>query len=338
MTAREYAKNLFVKWIDDDWLNQPIFDKLLWEALNGQRGVNAAGVFAINFTRWRKSMRDGDRLATDLELKAALIRMHRRRYVFIDEDTGEGLIRSRMRRDELDKQPNPMLGALRTLSVLDSPRFATVLLPELERMSMPEINSTTDKANKLRDTLKRAWVDARTHLETLSEGLSEPLPEPFGEDFPEGLPEPFSRPGEIEPFGKGYENPSVNPSVLGLGSVLGSGSISVGGYLGEGDARTEKSERPQLPKLENEPPPHCPKHMPNGTSQNCGPCGTYRKRHDAWEAKRDARDDAIREYRRQEIRDAIRQCDKCDDLGRIELAAGLADCPNHPRIKDIASA
>ncbi len=75
MTTREYSKNLFAKWIDDDWLDQPRFDKLFWEALNGQRNVNTAGIFPLNFTRWRKAMRDGPTLATDAELKAALIRM-----------------------------------------------------------------------------------------------------------------------------------------------------------------------------------------------------------------------------------------------------------------------
>lgn len=88
MTTREYAKNLFAQWSDDDFCNQPIFDKLFFQVLNGQRAVNAAGIQPINFTRWRKAMRDGEHLPAVRDLQAALVRMERRGFVFTDEDTG----------------------------------------------------------------------------------------------------------------------------------------------------------------------------------------------------------------------------------------------------------
>ncbi|GAS98938.1 uncharacterized protein RMCC_5903, partial [Mycolicibacterium canariasense] len=98
---REYAKNLFSQWSDEDFCNQPVFDKLLFQVLNGQRAVNLAGIQPINLTRWRKAMRDGDRVPSEREVKAALIRMERRQYVYTDEDTGEVLIRTRIRNDDL---------------------------------------------------------------------------------------------------------------------------------------------------------------------------------------------------------------------------------------------
>lgn len=200
---REYAKNWFSMWSDEDFCNQPVFDKLFYNMLCGQRGVNNAGVLAINFTRWRKALRDGERIPSERDLKAALRRMERRRYVFSDEDAGEVLIRAHVRRDELEKQPNVLLSALRLIEVFDSRKFARVMLGELERITVPTINSEKDSARRLQANLIGAFDAAQTHLRTLSEGLSEPFPEPFREDFPEpsqnktpreGLPEGLSEP------------------------------------------------------------------------------------------------------------------------------------------------
>jgi hypothetical protein len=202
---REYAKNWFSMWADEDFCNQPVFDKLFYNMLCGQRGVNNAGVLAINYTRWRKAMRDGDRVPTERDLKTALRRMERRRYVFVDEDAGEVLIRAHVRRDELEKQPNILLSALRLMKAFDSAKFAAVMLSELARIEVPTINSEKPSGRKLEADLKVADAAARTHLLTLSEGLGEPFPEPFSEDFPEP-PHPRT---PREPFSEGLSEPPV---------------------------------------------------------------------------------------------------------------------------------
>lgn len=356
MSTREYAKNLFSKWSDEDWLNQPLFDKLFWECLNGSRAVNLIGVFPLNFTRWRKAMRDGPVLATEVEVKASLIHMQRRRAVFVDENTGEALIRTRIRNDELDKQPNVLLSALRMLAVLDSPIFAAVLLEEMDRISLPVIDKTTPAAMRLRDNLKRAWDDARTHLEALAEGTAEPFPEPFGEDFPEGLP----RPGEMQTA----ENPSRNPSVSVSGSVSVSPSPSVGGYVGDSRARDDDTT-PEPPHCADchaplhtgadhrphpsgkcpdcrrkptdagddpEPPTRCKAHaaLPiDAEVPNCPHCGTFGTAHARWQ---------IRERRRQAAStsqaaldraalqaEAITNCHLCGPDGYREGATAPCD-------------
>lgn len=288
MTTREYAKNLFSKWSDDDWLHQCIFDKLFWEALNGQRGVNAAGIFSLNFTRWRKAMRDGDRLPTDRDLKAALIRMERRGYIFIDEDTGEGLIRSRIRNDGLDKQPTMFLSALRILAVIDSPKFAAVMDHELGRMVCPDVKGETDQAKRLRAALNKASTEARSHLKDLSEGYTEPYPEPFAEEYlepnlggyTEGSHIPSQRPGEIGPSPIPSPRGDQVPTVSGSVSVLE--SLPTVGHLGEVAHASGEPTKSAPPSSDDEPPRRCPKHENVDDPPLCGNCAEARRANDKW--------------------------------------------------------
>jgi hypothetical protein len=275
VTTREYAKNLFSQWSDEDFCDQPIFDKLFFQVLNGQRAVNAAGIQPINFTRWRKAMRDGDRLPAVEDLQAALVRMERRGYVFTDEDAGEVLIRSRIRRDELDKQPTMFLAALRILAVIDSPKFAAVLATELDRMDVPDVKGDKDYAKRLRDSLNQTYVTARTHLKTLADGYPQPFPEPFEGVTPGpstrpspgpttgGSTGPSPRPGETGPS----QGPTTGPSQGPSGSGSGSGSLtSLGGYVGGTRTREAAAETDttQPAPERNEPP---------NESTQCENCG-----------------------------------------------------------------
>lgn len=325
MTTREYAKNLFSQWSDDDFCNQPIFDKLLFQVLNGQRAVNAAGIQPINFTRWRKAMRDGDRNPPVTAVKEALIRMERRGYVYTDEDAGEVLIRSRIRRDELNKQPTVFLSALRLLAVIDSPKFAAVMDRELDRMVCPDVKGDKDFAKKLRQALNEASTNARTHLKTLSEGYSEPYPEPFAEDFPEGYSGGYSPPGEIGPSDR--PNTEGSPIPSGSGSVSVSNSLPAVGSVGRGNTSSAENGQRQTNPGRNEPPPRfCSKHMPDGTDDKCGACAGYRKHRERWDEQHagDA-PNALADFWTD-----VRQSKCCDERGLTDGPGNsVARCPNH---------
>lgn len=335
MTTREYAKNLFSAWNDDDFCDQPVFDKLLFQVLNGQRAVNAAGIQPINFTRWRKAMRDGDRLPTIGELKAALVRMERRGFVYTDEDTGEVLIRSRIRNDGLEKQPTVFLSALRLLAVIDSPKFAAVMHRELGRMVNPDIKGDSDHAKKLRTALDQASTQARAHLKALSEGYAEPYPEPFAEEYgipnPEGYAIGYSRPGETGP------NPIPNPEGSAIPSVSGSVSVLTsplelltGGtraHAREADTDptaplTPSDEPPTDNAADPEPATRCRRHraLPaDAEIPDCGPCANFRKAHDRWAERQrhtQAKAQSAEAHARAAlIAEAIEACNLCDDDG-----------------------
>jgi hypothetical protein len=116
--------------------------------------------------------------------------------------------------------------------------LAAILLAELTgRIVLPEINGTSDKAEKLRQALKHTMNTAVTRLETLSEGLPKPFPEPFGEPFREGLP----RPAETEPFPKPFREPFATGSVVVEVEVANSPNVV--GYLGREREQTQAPPR-----------------------------------------------------------------------------------------------
>ena len=298
---REYAKVWFTMWTDEDFCDQPVFDKLLYNVLLSQPPtlLNYSGTQPLSLRRWRKAMRDGDKLPSERDIKAALRRMERRRYVFTDDDTHEVLIRSFIRRDEVAKQPNVLLSALRAAALIESPKLAYIQLAELtDRVVIPEISGTSDKANSLRKSLKQTLTAALTHLKALSEGLSEPLPEPFAEDFPEGSPPP----GKTEPLPEGF--PEGFATGLVEVEVGVDNSPTVGGHLGE------------------EPSPFCANH-PGGTNDPCFACGQAKRTHpqrvQAWKDKR------------AKLRaDAIKACGLCDEYGDLEVSRNSVRRCTHP--------
>lgn len=316
--AREYAKNWITTWTDEDFCTQPVFDKLLYQVLLGQPPtlLNYAGVQPLSMRRWRKAMRDGDRMPTEVDIMGALVRLERRRYVFTDDDTCEVLIRSFIRRDEVAKQPNVLLSALRAAALVESPKIAAVLLAELtQRIPLPEISGTSDKAEKLRQLLKQTMSGAISHLETLSKGLSEPFGEPFSEPFSEG----FTRPAETEPFGEPFSEPFSTGSVVVEVEVVKSPPVV--GYFGGERARDDEPPPPQPPHPADAPPRTCPKH-PNGTTEKCGPCADARHAHETHQ--RDQRNTqraqaaaeaATRRKTAQAAAQAITTCPLCDDDG-----------------------
>jgi hypothetical protein len=342
MTTREFAKNLFSQWSDEDFCAQPVFDKLLFQVLNGQRGVNAAGIQPINFTRWCKAMRDGDRVPSVGTIREALARMESRGFVYTDEDTGEVLIRSRIRRDELDKQPTMFLAALRILVCVDSPKFASVLAAELDRLVVPEVKGESPYSKRLRDSLGQTHEAAREHLRRLGDGFRTHLNGPTLGGSPGGSKGdtrgasngesagPSPRPGEMQTTLGGSPGGSKGPS--GSGSVSGSGSSFVVGNLGgtrEPDAETTDPTAGPGPRNEPpgnhpdpEPPTRCRKHAGTGDDPGpCGPCANFRKAHDRWaerEHRRQAQAASTAAHQAAELRTAaIEACGLCDADGYL---------------------
>jgi hypothetical protein len=74
-----------------------------------------------------------------------------------------------------------------------------------------------------------------------------------------------------------------------------------------------EEEQPEQPP-DPEPDPYCTVHMPDGTDDKCGPCGTARTNLNGWRKRRD---------------EAIRLCRLCDDRGGFGLRVGpFIKCPH----------
>lgn len=93
-------------------------------------------------------------------------------------------------------------------------------------------------------------------------------------------------------------------------------------------AATAAPTVPAAAAVESGPDPkpqrYCDEHMPDGTPDDCPPCGHYRRRHRAWEQDHAARNRAIRR--------AIDDCDDCDASGRLNTDWGI-DCPKHENFR-----
>ncbi|WP_157226765.1 hypothetical protein [Gordonia soli] len=320
---------------DDDFVNQPHGDKWLYMTLLGQPALNYAGVQPINMRRWRKALRDGHTLPSETDVEKALIRMEERGFVFTDDDTGEVLVRSFMRSDGIDRQPNVLKSALRALAQVESPKLAAVMLDELGRLTVPEVKS--DKLGAEIDTL---WAAARTHLDRRTEGFTEPFPKPFAEPFTEGLPEPFTRPGKTEPFAEPFREGLPEGSVVvevGVNSPTADGYVESSRARGD-DSRTdgrapdsiEPSQRSSTTN-DPEPPIRCKRHLsdPENTTP-CGPCANFRKLHANWverQTRRDAEAKSAEARERAQLRTAeIDACELCDDRGYV----GTRVCDHDP--------
>lgn len=326
--ARDHTQTLFSMWTDEDFSTNLRFDKLLYNVLIGQPAMNWAGVQPINFKRWRKAMRDGEVLPTELEIKVGLVRLERRRYVFTDDDTGEVLARTRMRVGKVDQQPMVMLSALRDIVAVESAKLAAVLLGELGKLDAPDVKGDSPSASKLRLNLKRAHTAAMTHVETLSKGLAEGLPEPFAEDFPEGLPEGSTkglpRPGEIEPSPEPSRQGS--PKGTGVGVGVEESFSSVGGQVGEVFDESAEIVQPQPNPGRNEPPPdRCRKHINDDTPPPCGACAGHRQHRKRWDETHQA---AVVDERSQ-FWLGVKACTDCDERGWLIEGNAVERCSNH---------
>lgn len=311
--AREYAKAWFSMFTDNDFVEQPHGDKWLYMVLIGQPALNYAGIQPMNLRRWARALRDGDgTVPADAEIEQRLNRMQERRFVFTDPDTGEVLVRTFMRSDQIARQPNVLKSALRALAHVESPKLAVILRDELGLIELPEV-----KSDKLAQDLRHLYRAAETHLEGLAEGFAEPFEEPF--------PRPAETEPFEEPFREGLREGSVvvgvevesPPQVVTLGSTRAR-EKNPNGTPRPALVAVEPTETPS----ESEPPQRCAAHREWPAEQPvppCGPCANFRKAHERWTARAEHTRAAARSEQARETaelaRMAIDACTLCDHNG-----------------------
>lgn len=181
--ARTRAMILTRIWMDPDFVALQPATKLVYLALISQPDVNHLGVLSVAYGRWARAMGGSAEW-----VRGCVAQLVEARFVVVDEETEQLLIRSFLRNDGVCRQPNVLSAAASAVGALASAKIATALLEEIARIEAEEI---TEKTQPILASMK-------VQLKTLGEGF----PEPFSEPFPEGFPEPVS---------KGSENPSGNP-------------------------------------------------------------------------------------------------------------------------------
>ncbi|MER5262276.1 hypothetical protein ABTZ99_09375 [Actinosynnema sp. NPDC002837] len=128
--ARDHARLYVHIWTDPDFIELSAVGKLIYLQLLSQPKLAYSGVLDLAAKRWARSHPDLD-VAT---VRAALSELDAARFLVVDQETEEVLVRSFIRRDELWKQPNMLRGALRVAFDIVSPILRAALARELRRL------------------------------------------------------------------------------------------------------------------------------------------------------------------------------------------------------------
>ncbi|MEY1677269.1 hypothetical protein AB4Z55_24145 [Gordonia sp. ABKF26] len=270
-------------WRDRDFRALPRTAQATFAQLLSQKELDRAGLLPLQPTKWVKGC---DAMTLD-DLTADLKALEDARFIIVDEETDELLVRSYMRRSNVIKQPNLLKNALKCASMAASDRLRRELAVELRRLGRSDTRAVAEE------------IDPTTNPENPSRTPTDDVPNPNG-----SLPEPF--------------NPSGTPTEpRGVGE--GEGVVtSVGGSVGGSHARTHTREAPESAQSHDAPPLTCSRH-PEGTDRPCGPCKDARQHHDAWLADQSRRAAAARSEAARtaaELRAAeIANCDLCDSNG-----------------------
>ena len=223
--ARDHARFYLSMWDDDDFISLSALAKLVYVQLCMQRKLEYSGELTVSVKRWSKAHPDQD---TDT-IRAALAELDAARFVVVDQDTDELLIRSFIRNDQLYKQPNVLRAALRSAFEISSPLLRRALAAELRRLPVeitgpaPAVAAAELEAGarELPASVKAAMSVRGSTRTTPAPVAAPPAPavqvrqaapaEPF-----EPVPAPAVNPSP-NPSGNPSPNPSANPSPRGMG-------------------------------------------------------------------------------------------------------------------------
>lgn len=188
--SREHAALQHRIWRDQDFTRQDPDAILLYLFLLSQQDLSYAGSLHLRPRQWARSL---PTLGED-RIRAAVDRLTANRYVLVDEDTEELLIRTFVRNDELWKMPRMLELAVKQAARIESDRLREAFGAELLRIA-PLLKRETDKQREhLAEVLAAAKEFtggvASTLLATPDPAL-DPPPAATPESTPaEGVPQP----------------------------------------------------------------------------------------------------------------------------------------------------
>jgi hypothetical protein len=212
--AREFAQTKLTIWTDEDFLDLSPAAQHLYFVLKTSPSLSYAGV-----ADWRPNRIAAKARGWTLsQLEAAADELIEGRFIVVDEDTEEVLVRSFVRHDGLMKQPKMATAMASALSMVASRTLRGVVVHELRRLRdhEPELKGwASDKASELLD---KASVDPSTY--PLGKGLRK------GSVYPLPTPKPK---GSVEGSAKGSPTPvtttTTTPSTAPIESLRDSREV-----------------------------------------------------------------------------------------------------------------
>lgn len=180
--ARDRASISTNLWTDQDWRNLPTAEQHLYMMLLSHPTLSYAGV--ADWRTARLAAMTGD--ATPESIEAAADGLQAARFVFIDDETEEILIRSFLRHDGLLKQPKLSISMVNAYGAIASSRIREVVTHELQRLyaEYPSwaafgqekvLALTKGKGNDMAE-FTQSFTHAVTPSFTLKPAQADPLP------------------------------------------------------------------------------------------------------------------------------------------------------------------
>lgn len=291
--ARSYAAIHQRVWADPEWRALDVNAQHLYFLLISQPQMNLAGVLPLQLRKWSSCVAGWD--ITDVA--TALDVLRHRRFVLVDEDTEEVLVRSLIRNDGSYRIPNVLKSLLHAAEGTQAAGLRRELSAELGRLDPLEGKKADESRGLIASTrLALGGFDAPP----------DPDSEPFPEGLAEGLPEGFVA-THSPTLTATQKQPIAQPSGSGSGSGT---SLSLVENLGGKSAPPPPDE-----------PPLCAKHDGMDRDQVPG-CRACKRLRENWEM---ARDEATKPKPLPPL------CGDCDNRW-VETDAGMARCPNcNPR-------
>lgn len=200
MAARKHGRILSSIWEDEDFRALDASPQRMYLFLISQPDLEQSGVIPLRERRWARSAAG---LKPD-DVNADLQALESAKFVVIDEDTEELLVRSLIRRDGVWKQPNVFKAAADQIFSVSSHKIKSILHEELSRL---ELDTANHDVQRLRDAL----VD---HLEPFAKGSDNPSGTPGGTprgDKPEGSHQAPGKGNGNGPVVKDSPSPSTFP-------------------------------------------------------------------------------------------------------------------------------
>jgi hypothetical protein len=191
--ARGHGRILTSIWDDADFLALDERAQRLYLFLISQPNLNHAGLLDLTLKRWSRKARG----LTSAELEKLLQDLEEARFIVMDEDTEELLIRSFVRNDGVWKQPKVMGAMVSGALEISSWRLRRALLAEVDRIPLHELS---DEPGARGLSIRQQVAD---HVKTLRDSFGTPPPDPSrgGSGAPSATPSgtPSDTPAEGRP-------------------------------------------------------------------------------------------------------------------------------------------
>lgn len=291
--ARAYANVATALWRDDEFRPLSLAAQHAYLLLMSQPDISAAGILSLNLTRWASRTKD----VTRASLRAAIEELEANRFVALDEETEELLVRSFVRWDNGYSNPKRRPVIKDAASHVESGTLRRVLAAELDRLGLPGAEWV-------------GWV-SDSHADSPSDSQSGvESSEDHAEAFPQGNSLSDSHPDTVSPSDRVVVTKEVvpQPATHTPQPALRPPVASLSG----GRAHDPRDEPP---------PARCDDHIRDLSPPPCGACADARRALEAWEAARRAADltnrSAEAHKRAEAARLAIDACGLCDSHGRL---------------------